>query len=217
MIQPDLWSQERLEEAGVSRETREKLHTLVSLLLRWQDTHNLIAPSTIKDVWRRHIVDSVQLSAVADVPVTHWLDLGSGGGFPGLVIALLRSKTVGFRMTLVEANAKKSAFLRTAARELGLPVSIVNRRIEDSATHVDRPVDVVSARALAGLETLLAWSAPWLIEGAIGVFPKGQGVDTELTAARQSWNFDLTLVPSVTESAGQVVKIVGLSRRSAIP
>jgi len=197
---------------AVSRETLERLDRLVELLLDWQHTTNLIASSTIPILWTRHVADSLQLVGLAPT-ARHWIDLGSGGGFPGLVIAAALFGTPGAGVHLVESNTKKSAFLREAVRTLRLPATVHARRIEDFVATFEAPVDVVTARALAPLSDLLALAEPLLRSGAQGLFPKGQDVEGELTEASKYWNIQVGLIPSLTDPRGRVVVLRHLERR----
>jgi 16S rRNA (guanine527-N7)-methyltransferase len=188
----------------VSRETLARLDQLVALLLRWQERINLIAPSTVSVVWTRHVADSLQLLALApDARI--WVDLGSGGGFPGLVIACALAERPGAVIHLVESNGKKAAFLREAARTIALPVVVHGERIEAFSETFRERVDVVTARALASLPDLLALSEPLLKTGARGLFLKGRDVEVELTAASKYWKLQATLVPSLTDPQGRIV------------
>jgi 16S rRNA (guanine527-N7)-methyltransferase len=190
----------------VSRETWTRLDGLVALLLKWQTATNLVAPSTLTEIWTRHIADSAQLlKIVPDARV--WVDLGSGGGFPGLVIACAIADHPGAKIDLVESNQKKSAFLREAARILGVPAIVHARRIEDFVSAPPQSFDVVTARALAPLDRLMDYAGPLLKNGAIGVFPKGQDAESELTAASKSWIMDAQLVPSVTDPQARIVVV----------
>jgi len=174
------------------------------LLLRWQERINLIAPSTVSVVWTRHVADSLQLLALApDARI--WIDLGSGGGFPGLVIACALAERPGAVIHLVESNGKKAAFLREAARTIALPVVVHGERIEAFSETFRERVDVVTARALASLPDLLALSEPLLKTGARGLFLKGRDVEVELTAASKYWKLQATLVPSLTDPQGRIV------------
>jgi 16S rRNA (guanine527-N7)-methyltransferase len=188
----------------VSRETWARLDGLVALLLKWQDTTNLVAPSTLAEIWTRHIADSLQLLTIAP-KARAWIDLGSGGGFPGLVVACAMAEHSAGKIDLVESNQKKSAFLREAIRILGVPAIVHARRIEDFVDTTVQSFDVVSARALAPLEKLIGYASPLLKTGAIGLFPKGQGVEDELTAASKSWTIEADLVPSVTDPQARIV------------
>jgi len=198
--------EQALTLVDVSRETADRLDGLVALLLRWQRTTNLVAPSTIPTLWTRHIADSLQLVAIAPA-ARIWIDLGSGGGFPGLVIACALADVDGGRVHLVESNGKKAAFLREAARHLRLPVMVHHRRIEDFMKAFHETADVVTARALAPLLDLLGYAQPLLNSGAQGLFPKGQDVDAELTDAAKYWNIVAALVPSRTDPRGRIVVV----------
>ena len=198
----------------VSRETAARLDRFVELLLQWQNKTNLIAPSTIPTIWTRHIADSLQLLALAP-DAKCWVDLGAGAGFPGLVIACALADKAGARVHLVESNAKKAAFLREAARQVGAPALVHAVRIEEFVKNFKQRPDVVSARALAPLEVLLELAHPLLKTGAKGLFPKGQDVDAELTRASKCWSMDVELVPSKTNSRARIVVVRGLRRRSS--
>jgi 16S rRNA (guanine527-N7)-methyltransferase len=190
--------------SAVSRETWTRLDGLVALLLKWQTTTNLVAPSTLAEIWTRHIADSAQLlTIVPDARV--WVDLGAGGGFPGLVVACAMADHPGAKIDLVESNQKKSAFLREAARILSVPAIVHTRRIEDFVSAPLQSFDVVTARALAPLDRLMDYAGPLLKNGTIGLFPKGQDAEAELTAASKSWIMDAQLVPSVTDPQARIV------------
>jgi 16S rRNA (guanine527-N7)-methyltransferase len=196
----------------VSRETAARLDRFVDLLLLWQEKINLIGPSTIPSLWRRHIADSLQLLPLAPERSLVWADLGSGGGFPGLVIGCALAGREGARAHLIESNAKKTAFLREAARETGAPATIHAGRIEDVEPE-SMPVDVITARALAPLDLLLPLVAPMLIKGAQALFLKGQDIERELTQATKHWNIDADIVPSRTSATGRILRVRGLSPR----
>ena len=181
----------------------------VELVRKWQPVKNLVAPSTLPDIWRRHVADGAQ--AFATLPgAKRWLDLGSGAGFPGLVTAILLAGTESGSVTLVESNGRKAAFLQTVARELKLPARIISERIESIperlANSADR-FDAVSARALASLDKLLAYAEPWLTAGATGVFHKGQDFDAERRQAALSWSFDLVEQQSRIEPDSRIVLV----------
>jgi 16S rRNA (guanine527-N7)-methyltransferase len=197
----------------VSRETEERLDRFVALLLQWQAKTNLISPTTMPTIWTRHIADSLQLLPIAPHART-WVDVGPGAGFPGLVIAIALAGTEGSEVHLVEGNAKKSAFLREAARLLDIPAIVHTARIEKFAHAFGRPVDVVSARALAPLCRLLGLVHPLLKTGAQGLFPKGQDVDAELTLASKYWNMQTQLIPSKTNARSYIVVVRGLTKRA---
>ncbi len=195
----------------VSRETFDRLDRFADLLLTWQQRINLIAPSTIPKLWTRHIADSLQLLALAPGAKV-WADLGSGAGFPGLVLACALAETPGARVHLVESNSKKAAFLREAARVTGAPVEIHAVRIVDFVDNRRDSVEVVTARALAPLVELLAQAYPLLTTGAVALFPKGQDVDAELTEAAKCWNIQASLVPSLTDAKARIVKVASISK-----
>src|SRR4051812_34785774 len=199
----------------VSRETWVRLDGLVELLFKWQDATNLVAPATIAEVWTRHIADSGQLLALAPGART-WADLGSGAGFPGLVIACAMADHPGAIVHLVESNQKKSAFLREATRILGIPAIVHAERIEDFVRATTQPFDVVTARALAPLDKLIGYASPLLKTGALGLFPKGQDVESELTTASKSWTIVTELVPSVTDPRARIVVVRTATRVKAL-
>src|SRR5262249_27265354 len=194
----------------VSRETAARLDALVGLVLQWQEKTNLIGASTVANIWTRHVADSLQLLSLAAEART-WMDLGSGGGFPGLVIGC--ALTSGCTIHLVESNKKKAAFLRQAVRDLSIPAIVHAVRIEDFVGSFDESVDVVTARALAPLEQLLEYAAPLWKRGTFGLFPKGQDVEAELTRAAKRWMIRAELVPSKTSPEGRIVVVHRAERR----
>ncbi|WP_407525090.1 16S rRNA (guanine(527)-N(7))-methyltransferase RsmG [Methylobacterium oryzisoli] len=198
-----------LAQAGVSRETAARLDLYVAQLTRWQKVKNLIGPSTLPEVWNRHIADSLQLFDAAP-HATRWLDLGSGAGIPGLILAIAGAERPGFHVDLVESNTRKGAFLQETARLTGAPARIHVARIETVVAGFTE-VQVVCARALAPLPQLLSWTAPLLKNGVIGLFPKGREAAAELTAARETWTFDVDVIPSRTDSAAGILRISSLS------
>ena len=200
----------------VSRETTARLDRFVELLLTWQRTTNLIAPSTVPRLWTRHIADSLQLLDLApDARV--WVDLGSGAGFPGLAIACALTGRPGAVVHLVESNAKKAAFLREAQRVTGAPAVVHALRIENFVDSFRDRADAVTARALTSLKKLYDQSAPLLGPETLGLFPKGQDVEAELTESAKYWNISkLTLVPSRTDGTGRIVVVQGLERRRTV-
>jgi len=200
----------------VSRETVQRLDRFVALLLDWQKKTNLIAASTVPALWTRHVADSLQLLPLAP-DARHWVDLGTGGGFPGLVIACALAGRAGAVVHLVESNGKKAAFLREAARVTGAPAHVHAARIENFTTRFGGPIDIVTARALAPLETLLGYAHPLMKRGAQALFLKGQDVEAELTAASKCWNIAASLVPSQTSSAGRIIAIRKLDPRKNEP
>lgn len=196
---------------AVSRETTGRLAQYVALLRRWQAAENLIAPSTLPEVWRRHVADSAQLTALfPDARV--WIDLGSGAGFPGLVVAILGAEQPGTHVHLIESNRKKAAFLRQVIRETGAPAVVHAERAEAVLASWREPVDRVSARALAPLSRLLELAAPVMERGTPAAFHKGQDFVREITEATQSWAFDLVKHDSRVGDGGAILDISYLSR-----
>ncbi len=201
------------ELVTVSRETWARLDRLVALFLQWQQTRNLIAASTIPTIWTRHVADSLQLLDLAPAQATTWVDLGSGGGFPGLVLACALAERAGAEIHLVESTAKKCAFLQEATTSLGLPARVHCERVESFIPAFPKHADVVTARALAPLPKLLAMALPLLKKGALGLFPKGQDVGAELTEAAKYWIIGHKLVPSRTDSRARIVLVESLDSR----
>ena len=196
----------------VSRETQNRLELLVETLLRWQNRLNLIANSTVGEVWTRHVADSLQLLPLAPKART-WIDLGAGGGFPGMVVACALADEAGTRVHLVESNGKKAAFLREAVRATGAPAVVHAIRAEKFGESCAEPIDAVTARALAPLKTLCDQAFPFISRGAIGLFPKGQDIDVELTEAAKYWRLEASKVPSKTSPEGSIDLIRGLEAR----
>jgi 16S rRNA (guanine527-N7)-methyltransferase len=197
----------------VSRETLGRLERFVDLLLLWQQKTNLISPSTIPKLWTRHVADSLQLLDLAPKDVRSWTDLGSGGGFPAIPIACVLAERTGAQVHLVESNGKKAAFLREAIRVTGAPARVHQERAENYGESSGDNIAVVSARALAPLKTLCDQAFPLIAQGAIGLFPKGQDVDAELTEAAKYWKIEADKVPSKTSPEGWVVVVRGLQPR----
>ena len=170
-----------IRDTGVSRETAERLETHRTLLAAWSRRINLVGPGELQDYWRRHALDSQQLIALAP-GARRWLDLGSGAGFPGLVIALCLAEG---HVDLVESNPKKAAFLREAVRATGAKARVLETKVEALADAGDGAgaYDVATARAFAPLNRLIASARPWLDQGALGLFPKGADHGAELVAA----------------------------------
>ncbi|TNC48158.1 16S rRNA (guanine(527)-N(7))-methyltransferase RsmG [Rubellimicrobium rubrum] len=189
--------------------TLERLDALDSLVRRWTEKINLISPATVPDLWTRHILDSAQLWPLSPVGAKAWADLGAGGGFPGLVIAILATEAGSPKVTLIESDGRKCAFLRTAVRELGLSALILDQRVE---TAPPQAADVVSARALAPLATLLPFVARHLAPGGTALLPKGRDHAAELDAARTAgWRFEVEAVPSRTDPAARILRLTGLA------
>jgi 16S rRNA (guanine527-N7)-methyltransferase len=201
-----------LSEQNVSRETSGRLDLLVAELARWQQIKNLVGPKTLAEVWTRHIGDSLQLLAI-EPQALRWADLGSGAGFPGLVLAIALAERAGAQVHLVESNARKCAFLRHAARLTGAPAMIHQARIEAVVSGLAGTIEVVTARALAPLAQLVAWTEPLLKTGTVGLFPKGRTAQSELTEAGKSWRLDAELIPSRTDSEARIVRITSLQER----
>src|SRR5262249_6054859 len=232
--------QNALAMFDVSRETVARLDRFVELVLAWQRGINLIAPSTIPSLWTRHVADSLQLLQLAETSPPHpsspqarednstypparagegraggvWLDLGSGGGFPGIVIACALADVPGAQIHLIESNMKKAAFLRGAVRETKVPGIVHAARIETLVPALGAAADYVTARALAPLPDLLEMIVPFLKKGAKALLPKGQDLDIELTEATKRWNIEAESVASKTSSAGRILIVHALSKRT---
>ncbi len=196
----------------VSRETVERLDRFVELLLAALDTTNLISKSSAATLWTRHIADSLQLLDLAP-EAKIWVDLGSGAGFPGLVIACAVAGRPDAQVHLVESTLKKAGFLRQTAGLIGAPVTVHAVRIEDFMKTFMVAADVVTARAVAPLDKLLGLARPLLEKGAQGLFHKGQDVERELTQAAKYWNFEPQLVPSKTQPQSRIVCVRSVKRR----
>lgn len=190
---------------GVSRETLDCLDLYVESLLQWQSRINLIAPSTVNQIWQRHILDSAQLAELCP-KARIWLDIGSGAGLPGLVIAIVMKGLAGHHIHLVESNRKKAAFLQHMIQQLDLPATLHAERIEDVISRVHL-VEVVTARAFASLPDLLSISNLLLIRGAVGLFPKGRDLESELTDAQKVWHFSYRLHRSQTDRFAHIAEI----------
>jgi 16S rRNA (guanine527-N7)-methyltransferase len=193
-----------LKLTPVSRETAERLDQFVELLLRWQGAVQLVAKSTLPQLWTRHVADSLQLLDLAPGAKV-WADLGSGGGFPGVVLAIALKEKPGAQIHLIESDQRKGAFLREAVRALELPAMIHVKRIEEIPAGALPGLEAITARALAPLPELLEIAAPLMQSGAKGLFMKGANVENELTEATKSWKILSTLVPSKTDAAGRIV------------
>jgi 16S rRNA (guanine527-N7)-methyltransferase len=197
----------------VSRETVERLEAYVSLLQKWQRSTNLIAPSTVPAIWHRHVADSAQLIPLFP-EATKWVDLGSGGGLPAIVVAILLAGRDGAMVHLVESDQRKCAFLRQAIRATGAPAVVHAGRIESVLAGWTEPVDIVSSRALAPLSRLFSLAEPLFQAGARGAFHKGLDFDEEISEASKSWITDLLIHRSKTDSAGVILEVRHLARRS---
>lgn len=206
-----------IRDLDVSRETVERLATHLKLLETWSRRINLIGPNELSEYWRRHALDCAQLVRLAPGAKT-WLDLGAGAGFPGLIVAGLLAGTAGAEVHLIEANSKKAAFLREAARAMGAPAKVFNQKIEDfiiAQPAGDKSYDVVTARALAPLMRLIDYAKPILDRGAQGLFPKGAEHDAELAAADlvlrgsalDGGAFRADVLESLSDPRGVVIRI----------
>ena len=208
-MKPSLGS---LSAQDVSRETFEKLELLERELRRWQAIKNLVGPATLDQIWERHIVDSLQLLSLAPEART-WVDLGSGAGFPGLVLAIAGAER-GLKVHLVESNSRKCSFLRHVSRLTDAGATVHEARLESVIPSFIGKADVVSARALASLTMLLEWTEPLLEAGTIGLFPKGRDAEIELTEARKRWTFDTDVLPSLTDSQARILRITSIESHS---
>ena len=189
-----------LAQTGVSRETLALLVAYEGLLCRWQEKINLVGAATLDNLWHRHMLDSAQLLTLLPAKARTLVDLGSGGGFPGMVLSIMGVPEV----HLVESNQRKAAFLREAARISGGKVIVHATRIEALRPF---PADVVTARALAPLSRLVSYAAPFVAMGGICVFPKGRGVEKELTKVNEIWKMRLVRVPSRTDPSSTILRI----------
>ncbi len=190
----------------VSRETEQRLLLLVALVEKWQKAENLIAPSTLREIWSRHVLDSAQVLPLFP-EARHWLDVGSGGGFPGLVIGCFMADQPDASVHLVESNGRKCAFLRTAARETGAPVTVHQGRIEDVLPGWDKPTDVITARALASLPRLLEMTAALIGPDRPAAFFKGVDYRTEIAEAGRSFALDLIEYPSRVAEGSVILEV----------
>ena len=204
------------EVFAVSRETTERLATYEALVRAWQNAVNLVSPATLDDIWHRHIADSAQLLNFAPQGAKSWLDLGSGGGFPGVVLAImLAERDPEARMTLVESDSRKAAFLREAARKTGVVVEIRVERSEKYATQAKSQIrDAITARALAPLPRLLGLVFPFFSPQTVVLFPKGREAEVEVEEARKRFDFDSQLVPSLTDAEARIVLVQNLALKT---
>lgn len=192
------------ESIDVSRETKERLVKYVALVEKWNPKINLVSKKSIIDIWTRHVADSAQIYRYGNT-TGHWVDLGSGGGFPGIVVAILASEAGNQqKVTLVESDKRKSAFLRAAAREVGVKVDVISERIEDIQP---LEADILSARALASLDVLIGFASNHLKAAGIALFPKGATHAEEVRAAQRNWNFELEEFPSKSDTSAVILKI----------
>lgn len=192
----------------VSRETLAQMDAFLTLVEKWQPAINLVAKNTLPVAWERHVLDSAQLFAACPENATRWVDLGSGAGFPGIILALMAAdKRPQLRVTLVESDKRKATFLMQAARHLDLDINLLIGRAEAMAA---LEADVLSARALASLSDLCPLAMRHLKSTGLAVFPKGAQAEAEVAEARKSWQFDATFLPSKTDPAGRIVMMKNL-------
>ncbi|MHA6265540.1 16S rRNA (guanine(527)-N(7))-methyltransferase RsmG [Aliiroseovarius sp. CAU 1755] len=198
------------DQLDVSRETMQRLEVYAALLTKWNPAINLVAHSTLPDLWSRHFVDSAQIYDLAPKNINMWCDMGAGGGFPGLVTAILAAEADPDRTTVcVESDLRKATFLRTVIRETGIRASVEAHRIESVAP---LGADVVSARALAPLSDLLGYASRHLTENGVCLFLKGENFNKELDEALDHWRFELDTYPSKTNPSATILKIGDLTR-----
>ena len=204
------------QEVGVPRETVSRLSTYAELLCSWNERINLVADSTLQDLWRRHMLDSAQLAPLLPGSARTIIDIGSGAGFPGLVLAIMLSGRPGLTVHLIESVRKKCNFLEEVAKATNAPVIVHWDRAE---TLTRMKADVVTARAVAPLDKLLGMAFPFFRGGTTGLFLKGKSLADELTLASKSWTLDTTPIPSRSDPSGVVLRVTGLSpwRKSQKP
>lgn len=190
------------DKINVSRETFERLEIYATEIRRWNPKINLVAKNSLDHLWERHFLDSLQILPLIPPKLTNWVDLGSGGGFPGLILAASIENEPGFKMCLIESDQRKCAFLRTAARAMGVTVDVISERIEDAKP---QSAHVISARALAPLDKLLAWAAPHAHQETIYIFPKGKNWQNELTLAQENWQMVVENHQSLTDPDAQIL------------
>lgn len=202
----------QLNGKRVSRETQERLEHFAELFRKWSARINLVAPSTLAELWERHIADSAQVFQLRPQAAT-WVDLGSGGGFPGVITAILMHEADGGWVHLVESNQKKASFLRIALMETQARGEVHAVRIEEAAKKI-ASCDFISARALADLNLLFQYSSPWLMDGkARAFFHKGRDYRAEVDKARGEWQFDLVEHQSAVETDSVILEVSGLRRK----
>ena len=199
-----------LAERNVSRETEDRLLAYVDLLGKWTRKINLISKGSVSDIWERHILDSVQIYDLAPNTFSLWVDIGSGGGLPGVVVAALAAQFApDARIAMIESDQRKAAFLRTALRELGLSGDVLASRI-DAVPPMG--ADVLSARALAPLDQLLAFAENHLKPGGTAIFPKGKTAEQEIADASTNWLFQIEKHASMTDAEARILVIKDIKR-----
>lgn len=206
---PDFGPEEFASRAGVSRETLARIKAYLGLLQDWNARHNLVSAGSLTDVWRRHIWDSAQIAPLIPESSTSLVDLGSGAGFPGLVLAIMFRARPGFRTVLYEATRKKCEFLEAAAKAADVPVDVRHARIEDAAAE---SFAAVTARACAPLTKLLGYAARFQGPRTTNLFLKGQSVEAELTEAHKSWRMSPVRHQSQTDPSGTILEIREFAR-----
>ena len=199
------------EELNVSRETFERFEVLAELLKKWNKRINLVSNHSIEHLWDRHIVDSLQIwPLINELSIKTWTDIGSGGGFPGLVIAALNAdQPEPFQLTMIESDIRKCSFLRSALREMGVSGRVICERIESAES---QNADVLSARALADLGKLMEFSEMHLSKTGTAIFPKGVNWKKEVRAAEESWSFAYDAIKSETQEGAVILKIGDIRR-----
>lgn len=194
----------------VSRETLVRLQAYEELIRKWTRQINLVSPATLPDLWQRHIVDSAQLFALHPKDGLRWVDIGSGAGLPGIVLAILaREHAQDAHVTLVESDQRKAVFLHTAIRELGLNATVLAERIEAVSP---LGADLLTARALSPLSQLLTHAERHLAPQGVALFPKGRTASDEIRAALANWRFRLEEYPSMTDADSRILRLTGLTR-----
>ncbi|OUR80462.1 16S rRNA (guanine(527)-N(7))-methyltransferase RsmG [Alphaproteobacteria bacterium 46_93_T64] len=197
--------QEFLKLTDVSRETMDKFETYVALLKKWQKAINLVSKATLPDVWERHVLDSFQILKYAPSTGGVWIDMGSGAGFPALIVAMASD----FDVHVIESDQRKCQFMREVSRETSTPITIHTKRIDAVEPF---PATVISARALASLEKLLEFADPFSTQDTLLLYLKGQDVDAELTNAAKCWRMDPIKHQSLSSSEGSVLELRNVSR-----
>ena len=198
------------ETFDVSRETSKRLEIYASLIEKWNRTINLVAPSTLSEIWTRHFTDSAELFSLANQHKGRWVDMGSGGGFPGLVIAIVAAeKAPSLQVTCIESDLRKCEFMRTVCRATEVTVGILTRRIEDAPP---QSADIISARALAPLSRLLPYAQRHLAPGGRAIFSKGRNWQSEIDEALASWRFSVENHPSLTDPESRILVIGDIVR-----
>ncbi|MGU3574024.1 16S rRNA (guanine(527)-N(7))-methyltransferase RsmG [Brucellaceae bacterium C25G] len=212
----DYYAQLKTVSPTVSRETADRLLAFQKLFIKWNTSINLASPSTIAELWQRHIMDSAQLYELVlsrKNDTKNWLDIGSGGGFPGIVLGCMMKENAGSQIILVESVVKKAAFLRTATGNLDIPVEVYAERIEMLWDVISTP-DVITARALASLNKLFSLTEPWMRKGAVAFFQKGRDYQREIDETLDEWDYDLIKHISVVDDNSVILEIRNLSKKA---